>query len=380
MRLRRRPFILSITLVGLTAILPAVPEETPLRVVVFTPTTQDNTYWPQVYEIMEAAADDLGVELLFHGFDVRDRYAKADLGTKILQSVGRIDGAIFSVAFGQTLPLLQATESLRIPVIVQGPLFESELPALGYRPRRTFASWVGLFSQDEHEKGRELGRVLIDAALRTGLTSTAGTVPVAGVGGDPSWFGSQVREAGLVAAVQAHPEAVLFQVVPTLWAESDGYEMGRALLARYPDTTVIWAASDQLAIGAARGAREAGLVVGEDLVIGGLDLSRAGLEHVRDGRLTATTASLLFGYARVLVYLTDYVRGVDFADETGTEFVLPVWTATAENAGEFLQLYRAHDEIDYRLLSRALNPELESYDFSPARLRAVSTPGGAGQP
>lgn len=353
----------------LVPLLPAAQE--PKRVVVFTPTSEGNTYWPQVYQILEAAADDLGIDLLLYGFDVGDRYAKAEEGARILRASRSVDGAIFSVAFGQTRPLLEVTEELGIPVMIQGPLFESELPALGYEPRRSYASWIGRFSEDEFAKGRALAKVLIDETLAAGMAAPDGSIRVVGIGGDPSWFGSVRRADGLAAALDERPDARLLQVVPTLWGEEEGYTMTRRLLQRYPQTDVFWAASDQLAIGASRALREAGRTVGEDAVVGGLDLSRRGLEYVRDGRLTATTASLMFGYARVLTYLFDYMNGIDFADVEGTQLRLPVRTATRENAERFLELYRMHRQIDYRLLSRTHNPNLVSYDFGPQALRAA---------
>lgn len=360
------------TVLLVSTLVPGVwAQDGPKRVVVFTPTTEGNTYWPQVYGILEGAAEDLGVELLLYGFDVRDRYAKVERGVDILRSVGRVDGAILSVAFGQTLPLLEVTEELGVPVMIQGPLFESELPALGGEPRREYASWVGLFAEDEFAKGRALGRVLIDEALEGGMIRPDGSVAVVGIGGDPSWFGSVRRAEGLAAAVDEQPNARLLQVVPTLWSQDEGHTMAARLLQRYPQATVFWAASDQLAIGASRALRERRRTVGEDAVVGGLDMSERGLEHVRVGQMTATSASLLFGYARVLVYLFDYMNGVDFAAAEGTQITLPVRTATEEDAGDLLELYASHGRIDYRLLSRSLNPSLESYDFTPQRLRAA---------
>lgn len=361
----------SLTILLLALVASVVVAQEPKRVVVFTPTTEGNTYWPQVHDILGAAGDDLGIELLLYGFDVGDRYAKVEDGVRILRAAGRVDGAILSVAFGQTRPLLEVTEELGIPVMIQGPLFESELPALGYEPRAEYASWIGLFAEDEFAKGRALGRVLIDEALGAGMTRPDGMVRVVGIGGDPSWFGSVRRADGLAAAVDERSNARLLQVVPTLWAEDEGYTMARRLLQRYPRTTVIWTASDQLAIGASRALREMGLSVGEDVVVGGLDLSRRGLEAVLDGHLTATSASLLFGYARVLTYLYDYMNGIDFADTEGTQIQLSVRTATDEHADRFLELYASYERIDYRLLSRAHSPELAVYDFGPQALRAA---------
>ena len=350
---------------------PVDAQEERLRIAVFTPTTEGNTYWPQIHAILDAAAEDLGVELFIDSFDVRDRYAKQDRGAEILRSTRGLDGAILSVAVGQTEPLLTVAERLGIPVMIQGPLFESELPNLGLEPRRRFSSWIGVFSEDEYAKGLELGRVLVEQALEGGMTKDDGSIAVVGIGGDPSWFGSALRAEGLLAAVRQRPQADLLQVAPTKWTESEGYDMAKRLLRRYPEATVFWAASDQLAIGASRALRSSGRVIGEDVVVGGLDLSAAGLEHVRDGHMTASCASLLTEYARVLVYLTDYLRGMDFADLEGSAITFPVFTATAGNANRYIALYRAHRRIDYRALSRTLNPRRDSYDFSPTQLRAV---------
>ncbi len=339
-------------------------ESASTRVLVFTPTTEDNSYWPQVYEILEAAATDLNVELLGHDFPVEDRYAKHTDGLRILNATPDIDGAIFSVAFGQTRPLIEACARRDIPVLIQGPLFESELPGLGDEPRRRYDNWIGTFSQDEFAKGLRLGRLLIERALATGTAGTAEKIGVVGIGGDETWYGSQNRAEGLREAVRREPRATLLQIVPTQWTEAEGRRVAAGLLDRYAGVTVIWAASDQLAIGTALAARERGLAVGEDLFIGGLDLSTRGLRYVERGELTATVAAPLLGYAEVLIYLYDYIHGQDFAPETGTEISLEAQAATRETAQTYLRLYAAVQAIDFSTLSRVHNERRSEYDFS----------------
>lgn len=186
------------------------PDTADTRINVFTPTTAGNTYWPQVYAILRAAAADLGIEILSHEFDVRDRYAKAVEGVDILRSTPDVDGAIFSVAFGQTEPLLRTAEELGIPVMIQGPLFESELSELGGGPRRRFHNWIGVFAEDEGAKGFRLGQLLIEEARRRGSGSDE-SVRVVGIGGDDTWFGSRLRADGLVRAVSEDRRAELLQ-------------------------------------------------------------------------------------------------------------------------------------------------------------------------
>ncbi len=327
------------------------------RIAVLTPTTENNTYWPQVYEVLDAVAEDLGIELLRFEFDVRDRYAKATDGERILRTTPDLDGGILSVAFGQTEPLLLVMEERSVPVIIQGPLFESELPNLGTSPRNTFQSWIGYVYQDEEKKGYLLGKTLIEKAVAEGLFASDGHLYVAGIGGDATWFGSALRARGLERAVEEEPRARLLQVVPTQWTPAEGREKAALLLQRYPEITVIWAASDQLAIGAAEGIAGTGNRAGTDILVGGLDLSKAGLEAVAAGTLAATTSGSLLSYATILIYLYDYIHGYDFTETAGTDIRFHTYTATGENAREFLSVYRDIREIDFQRYSRVYHPE-----------------------
>lgn len=320
---------------------------------------------------MEAAADDLGVELLRFEFEAEDRFAKITEGVQILRNTPHIDGAIFSVAFGQARPLLEETERQGIPVLLQGPLFDSEIAELGLDPRRRYDSWVGLFEQDERTKGYMLGRLLLREAADRNLRNEDGHLQVVGLGGDPSWQGSRERADGLRQAVSEFDVALLSQIVDTNWTVTDAKRLTRGLLARYPRAAVVWTASDQLAIGASEVLRETGRTIGEDVVVGGLDLSPEGLRDVLSGRITATVSSWLLSYAEMLIYLYDYLNGFDFAPEQGTEIVLDVHSATMENAHTFLEIYSSLSEVQFKLFSKAHNPSLDKYDFSVAAFQSA---------
>lgn len=100
------------------------------------------------------------------------------------------------------------------------------------------------------------------------------------------------------------------------------------------------------------------------MVVGGLDLSTAGLRQVLDGSMTATVSSWLLSYAEVLVYLYDYLHGFDFASERGVEIVFDVHSATSGNARTFLEIYSSISEVEFEQFSKAHNPNLDRYDFS----------------
>jgi ABC-type sugar transport system substrate-binding protein len=312
----------------------AIPQTTasevePFHIAVFTPTTEGNTYWPEVYRVMRSAETRLNVELAFHSFDVGDRFAKPDEGVKLLHTEPRPDGAIFSVAYGQAEALMNAAEERGIPFFLHGPLFPRELAALGGGPRRTYRNWIGYFHEDEEEKGYLLARELIAAAAQThNGTASEGKIRIVGVSGDATWYGTSLREAGLSRAVEEDPRARLLQIVPTRWTQQEGQDMTRRLLSRYTDVAVVWCASDQLALGAVEALRAADRNPGEDTFAGGLDLSSGGVEAVGEGTLTATVASPISMWTRVLGYLSEYLHSRDFADQMGTVLLFPPVVAT----------------------------------------------------
>ena len=111
--------------------LPPVAHSHQKRIVFFLPTTENNTYWPQVIHVLKAVAQDLGLTIETHAFDVRDRFVRHVEGLDILKSEPRPDAAIIAVGRGDARPLLETAESLNIPVFIQGPLFPKELPGVG---------------------------------------------------------------------------------------------------------------------------------------------------------------------------------------------------------------------------------------------------------
>lgn len=73
---------------------------TGVRIAVFTPTTANNTCWPEVYSILRATVSDLDITLEIHEFDLSDRLKKVSAGVRRLTTEPRPDAAVFSVAVG----------------------------------------------------------------------------------------------------------------------------------------------------------------------------------------------------------------------------------------------------------------------------------------
>lgn len=334
------------------------------RIAFFTPNSEGNTYWPQVFRIMGLVAQSLGFEFVPYSFGVQNRFTRLRDSLQTLNEQPRPDAVIASVVIGQSKGILEAAQSMGIPVFILGPLFPAELPAIGGAPRVQYQNWPALFNWAEEQKGYALAKVLLQAALRQNAVADDGHIHVVGLGGDPSWFGSGLRQAGLRRAVAEHPKAVLKQVVPTHWAQQEGQQYTARLLTRFPQASVFWAASDQLGAGAARALVAAGKVPGQTAFTGGLDLSALGLDLVSQGQFVATAASPLLSYAQVAILVYDYLQGRDFEAELGSEIEFPTLVATRDNAAQHLRLGQCAHRIDFKAFSKAHNQKLARYDFS----------------
>jgi len=164
--------------------------------------------------------------------------------------------------------------------------------------------------------------------------------------------------------VAEQPRAVLEQVVPTRWKREEGHQLTLKLLRRFPDASVVWAASDQLGVGAVDALTELGRVPGKTGFTGGLDLSDVGLQRVQQGSFVATAASTLLSYAEAAVLIYDYVCGLDFAGQLGSEIAFPAEVATRENVEQHLRLSRCVNSIDFKQFSKVHNKRLHHYEFS----------------
>ncbi len=342
------------------------------RIAFFTPNSEGNTYWPQVFRIMDLVARSLGFDFVPYSFGVQNRFARLRDSLQTLNQSPRPDAVIASVVIGQSKGILDAAQSMGIPVFILGPLFPAELPVIGGGPRAHYKQWSALFNWAEEQKGHALGQVLLQAAQQQNAIADDGRIHVVGLGGDPSWFGSGLRQAGLKRAVDEHPRAVLKQVVPTNWTPGEGQQLTARLLERFPQAGVFWAASDQLGAGAVQALVAAGKTPGKTAFTGGLDLSQIGLEMVMRGQFVATTASPLMSYAQVAILMYDYLQGLDFEDELGHEIEFPTSVATRDNAAQHLALGQCLPRIDFKAFSKAHNPRLSRYDFSFEALRKAA--------
>ena len=225
--------------------------------------------------------------------------------------------------------------------------------------RERHARWIGSAVPDNTRGVFRLVRAL-HAAL--------GEKPIRALGitGPPSAPVSNERSEGLASYIASVPGARLEQLVYGDWSEADGERKTQVLLARYPQANLVWAANDEMAMGALHATRERGA----QLIVGGMGGWARALRSIADKGLTATlTGHHLIG-AWALVMLYDHANGIDFASDGGVRRKLDyLHVVTPSNLRDYERAFSEHERpIDFRRYSKAHRPQLARYDFGFAQL------------
>lgn len=358
--------ILPLLLLSPDAAAQGAPAPRPLRVAFLDALGLINPWRRYVVGTMEAAAKDLGIELAIHPVghwpgEILERARQVTAGP------GRPDYLLISIHRGIGPRLLELSQETGVPVfVINSGLTPQDAERFG-GPRGHFPLWLGQMLPDEEQAGQVLTRLLLEAATRgRAAGAPVGLIALEGQLGDTS---SLRRTEGLLQAVAGWKGAQLLQRVTAAWEPRLARRKTALLLRRYPGLQVIWAANDDMALGAVRALEESSHHPGQDVLVGGIDWTPESLQAVREGRMVTTLGGHFLEGAWALVLLHDHHHGRDFASE-GLDWHTAMVPITRDTVDTFLRFLGEGEweSIDFRAFSRVANPEVKHYDFS---LRAL---------
>lgn len=336
----------------------------PIRVTFINPSSTSNPFWNQVTNFMQVVARNLDMQL-----DVRyandNRYEGTNLATKALASHPKPDFLIYIYQTGQGQEILSAAESAKVySFIINTDVNDSDRETVG-KPREKFKYWIGHLFPDDVAAGQELANRLFEAAKAQGKLGQDGRVHAVALSGGRDSSAALDRNEGLQQALQSHPEVTLHQLVFTNWEMKLARSQTQGLLKRYPEASVVWAASDFIALGAIEAIEENKKNAGADVLAGGFDWTTAGVHAVKNGKMLATLGGHFMDGGWALVLMHDFYHGIDFAP-SGTTIRSRMHVISQENVDSFLALpsKKQWDDIDFRQFSKIYNPKLLKYDFS----------------
>lgn len=317
-------------------------------------------FWGAVSQTMEAAAEDLNIDLEILNADRRPYGMEEELKARL--ETGNLPDYFILVNELQAGPrLLGFLKGQQVDVLML-----LNTLTLGQKVAMDFSSWdqpriVAGLEPDNETAGHRIAASVIKRARE--LHPDKDAIRLLALTGDSSTPAALDREAGLIAAVAEERDVRLVRAIPVQWNAETAYQKTKEVLAHKP-VDAIWAANDDIALGAMRAAREHGLTPGKDIACVGMNWSLAGMEAVRRKELTLTDGGHFFAGAWALVVLRDFHFG---ANPPANHFdgVFEMSAITPGNVDEYLAKFgdADWDKIDFAGFTKTLGGR-SKYDFS----------------
>ncbi len=308
----------------------------------------EDLFWRDFQAFMKAASEQVGLEFECYVAHNNREQMKEQL-RMITRGKDRVDAVVFQNFKQSGKDLLRIADEAKVPAFLVNAGVEAS--ACG-APREPLEHWIGSMLPNDEGAGFSLGNLLADEAKRLGLTGSDGKVHMIGLAGIVSDTSSIDRIRGFERAVAKRDDVVLHQVVPTDWSFEDGKLKVEALLKRFPSTTVVWAASDPLALAAVESLKRLGKEPGKKSVVGGVDWTAEALDAVRSGELYTSIGGHFMEGGWVAVLLFDYLEGRDFVSKRAS-FMSPMLPITQSNVDRYYGAITAAKwgDVDFRGLS-----------------------------
>lgn len=335
-----------------------------IKAVFINPDLQGNVFWDPVTQFMVSAAKDLGIDLKVM-YSKTNRYRSHEIVTNLAKSPDKPDYLIYIPQAGVTLSILKTAEKAGMKSFMfNTDILKIDRKVVG-NPRENFKNYIGHMVPNDVQAGYDLADSLINKAIKNNKKGKDGKIHLIGISGSRDSTASLDRNKGLKQYISKMDNVFLHQIVFAKWSLDEAREITQGLLTRYPETSVVWAASDGMSMGAVEAFKKVGKKPGKDLFTGGVDWSKEGVDSISKGEMSATVGGHFMEGGWIMVLLKDYHNGIDFK-ENGVKIKSRMQVISSENVQSYLKKLgkRNWDQIDFTKFSKVLNPKLKKYNFS----------------
>ena len=192
------------------------------------------------------------------------------------------------------VPVILAARDAGIPVF----LIDRDVDHTMAKPGVDYVTFIG---SDFIEEGKRIAEWLVkNANGKSKIIELEGTV-----GASPA----NDRKKGFDDAITAAGGFTILASQSGDFARDKGRQVAETLLQAHPDTDIIYAHNDEMAIGAIAALEAAGKTPGKDVLIISIDGEHDGVQAIVDGKIGAICGcSPLFG-PKAFATMADYVAG-----------------------------------------------------------------------
>ncbi len=361
----KRQIRLYITVLLLTcAFSAAAAENTPMKVGFISAGSRESQFWSEMARFAQAVAEDLNIEFIVE-FPQQSTYTIRRKGLRLLTKLDAGNYLISSYVGTVTGDLMNKARLKNMYVfIVNTNILSEEKSRLG-RPRTRNPYWLAHSYADDEQAGYLVADELVRTVKPNPEQETA--VKIVGISGSDTSQATDDRNKGLSNRAGEGINIQILEIDPGHWEYDSALTVANKLIAKHPIIDAIWSASDTMALAAVSALKGAGLRPGEDILVGGIDWTQSGLEAVKSGEMAATVGGHFMEVGIALILLYDFHHGLDFVDDPGIEFTIPMYAINKDNIDEYLTyIGNAPDwsKIDFKLFSKVHNKNLKKYDFS----------------
>ena len=315
--------------------------------------TLQNPFWQRYVTFQKEAAKQLGFELTV--VDGQNDGGKMLSGAQNLLAKG-VDGLIHVAYFDTGKPVLRAAARNDIPVAIADTSITGVEPqSEGYENYKIF------MGPNDEQAGYEQAKALFEAAK----PAADGKINVFGLEGTLGTSVNTGRVAGLKKAVSENPDVNLVGTQTGDFLRDKALNVTTNTMQANPDINAVWAANDDMSLGAIQAIKRAGKKPGDDVYVTGMDLNNDAVAAVESGEMVTTLGGhwLQGGFLAGALY--DEIKGKPITAEKA-KVPLTLLAVTKENLATFKEQYPGGQpaSFDFKEHSQVYNENAGSVDYA----------------
>lgn len=321
-----------------------------IHLVLVNPSNKSDPFWNYITDIAIATAKDLNITLDVEYSDA-NRIHQSDIIKSIANRKKKPDAVIFLPYDGTIMRSFKALETAKIPFVTLEQVFNrSMFPNLGYA-MENYRYWLGEYTYDNEQAAIDLMEYLVAKAKRTNKKQKVHYA--IGLGGD-FYQSSMLRMKGFNLVAHKYEDVELNHVLPANWRKDKAKKLFKELHQKYGNTTIVFSASDHMALGVIEAAQDFNLIINKELFIGGFDWLPASLQAIDQELMTASMGGHFILASKAIVDLYDHLHGFAVYSKGSREHRVPLSIAHKDNVNTYRSLFLpvATSLIDFTVFSR----------------------------